>query len=218
MSSAVSETLTYEASVIGPDDGDPRNAASVRDGLQDLANRTKFLKETGPSLTGTNKYALASRQITRYLPFSFIAKPAEWLASAGSGDDSAATLVNTAVRLYIPLDVPNGSTLDEVSVEVSGAGGHAGLPGTMPAIIVQQHSLGANAAVGTSQSDTSGGTGAYQTPHYITKTGLAHSVNRVTNRYFVQLTSESGANALAGLSVFGVLVKFTVTSMDDGAA
>lgn len=45
MSSAITETATYTASVIGPDGTDPRTAASVRTPLQHLANRTKFLKE-----------------------------------------------------------------------------------------------------------------------------------------------------------------------------
>lgn len=44
MSSAVSETSTWEAAVIGPDGADLRTAASVRTGLQDLANRTKWLR------------------------------------------------------------------------------------------------------------------------------------------------------------------------------
>ncbi len=44
MASAITETETYESQVIGPDDGDTRNAASVRVGMEDLANRTKYLK------------------------------------------------------------------------------------------------------------------------------------------------------------------------------
>lgn len=46
MSSAITETATWETAVIGPDGVDPRTAASVRTPLQDLANRTKFLKES----------------------------------------------------------------------------------------------------------------------------------------------------------------------------
>lgn len=46
MSSAISESATWETSVIGPDGTDPRTAASFRTPLQDLANRTKFLKES----------------------------------------------------------------------------------------------------------------------------------------------------------------------------
>jgi hypothetical protein len=46
MSSAVTEAATWETSVIGPDGTDLISAAGVRTGLQDLANRTKFLKES----------------------------------------------------------------------------------------------------------------------------------------------------------------------------
>lgn len=45
MGSAVTETATWESQVIGPDGSSLRTAASVREGLQDLANRTKWLKE-----------------------------------------------------------------------------------------------------------------------------------------------------------------------------
>lgn len=46
MSSAVTEAATWETSVIGPDGTDLISAAGVRTGLQDLANRTKWLKES----------------------------------------------------------------------------------------------------------------------------------------------------------------------------
>lgn len=43
MPSAVANTDTYEASVMAPVGGDPRSAASVREGLEDLSNRTTYL-------------------------------------------------------------------------------------------------------------------------------------------------------------------------------
>lgn len=46
MSSAVTEAATWETSVIGPDGTDLISAAGVRTGLQDVANRTKWLKES----------------------------------------------------------------------------------------------------------------------------------------------------------------------------
>ena len=45
MSSAISESSTFDATVTGPDDGDARNAASVRVGLGNLTNRSKFLND-----------------------------------------------------------------------------------------------------------------------------------------------------------------------------
>lgn len=44
MASNISETPTYEANVVGPDAGDAVTAAAIRTGLQDLANRTAFMK------------------------------------------------------------------------------------------------------------------------------------------------------------------------------
>ena len=62
MPSAISETSVYETEVIGPDDGDTRNAASVRVGMQDLANRTKYLNDNkalsaSPTFTGTATFS-----------------------------------------------------------------------------------------------------------------------------------------------------------------
>ena len=44
MASAVTETAEWVGSVIGPDVGDPRTAASVRSGLEDLARRSTWLR------------------------------------------------------------------------------------------------------------------------------------------------------------------------------
>ena len=41
MSSAVSESATWETSVIGPDGADVINVTGIRNGLQDLAKKPK---------------------------------------------------------------------------------------------------------------------------------------------------------------------------------
>lgn len=46
MSSAVTESASYAASITGPDGTDPRTAASVRTPLGQLASRSKWLKES----------------------------------------------------------------------------------------------------------------------------------------------------------------------------
>lgn len=45
MSSAITEASTWETQVVAPEDGDARNAASVRTPIQDVTNRTKWLRE-----------------------------------------------------------------------------------------------------------------------------------------------------------------------------
>lgn len=47
MPSAVTETTTWESSVIAPVGSDVMSATGIRDMAQDVANRTKWLKESG---------------------------------------------------------------------------------------------------------------------------------------------------------------------------
>lgn len=47
MSSVITETAAHDASVIGPDDGDPLVAAAWRIGFGNLANRGKYMIEKG---------------------------------------------------------------------------------------------------------------------------------------------------------------------------
>ena len=46
MASAVTETSTFDASVVAPDSGDARTASSVRTPFTNVANRTKFLYDS----------------------------------------------------------------------------------------------------------------------------------------------------------------------------
>ncbi len=98
MASAVTETEVYEASVIGPDDGDARNAASVRVGLEDLANRTKFLKartnllatvttyEGDPGWSGGAVPALTSAGSTSGTSFTNFAGRSVTISNIKTGD------------------------------------------------------------------------------------------------------------------------------------
>jgi hypothetical protein len=46
MSTILTETSTFTATVTAPDDGDPATGAAVTTGLQSLTNRTKYLNDT----------------------------------------------------------------------------------------------------------------------------------------------------------------------------
>jgi hypothetical protein len=79
MSHSLTETATYDASVVVPDGGDPRTAASVVEGMQALANRTKYIKDL---LSGD-------------LPAGLILDPTDatvplWKTTKGAGDDANA--------------------------------------------------------------------------------------------------------------------------------
>lgn len=114
---------------------------------------------------------------------------------------TAGQWVNLSIgtNLFIPIQVPNGATLTTVEVRLTGAGSHAGLPGTMPLVTVRRFdtSSGLGFTLG-SASDPSGSVGTFQGSHSITVSGMSHTIDRTVNRYYVQLTAENGANALVG--------------------
>jgi hypothetical protein len=86
MASNISESAVYEANVVGPDDGDTANAASVRTGLQDLANRTEWLKEKTFRL---GSIAINASLTTYFVDVEDDGSTAAWTASAvnlGGGD------------------------------------------------------------------------------------------------------------------------------------
>lgn len=107
MASAISESSVFEANVIGPDDGDPRNAASVREGLQDLANRTKHLNDNKANLSG----ATFTGAVTTTAGFAASSGPINItgtgsLSHSGSGGASfSACPVTHTNGAFLPLNV-----------------------------------------------------------------------------------------------------------------
>jgi hypothetical protein len=95
------------------------------------------------------------------------------------------------------LDVPNGATLTSVSIFFHPAPGHVGLPAQMPVATVRaaSSSTGLAASVATA-TDSSSTLSAYEAGHVLTVGGMAHTVDRSTERYHVTFTAEAGANAL----------------------
>lgn len=69
MPSNITESDLWEAAVSGPDDLDALNALSVRNGLQDLANRTRFLRS---SLIEVATFQFSGTIDTSYSGSSFV--------------------------------------------------------------------------------------------------------------------------------------------------
>jgi len=138
---------------------------------------------------------------TRISPISPTADSANWKVIEGG----FATNLVLNTDLGIPIDPPQGATLDAYVVRFQGAAAHAGLPGTMPSVALNYYNVatGFVVSVATGQaSDTSANTTAYQLVHTITANnvgaGIGHVVDKTTRKYFIALTAESGANALVG--------------------
>lgn len=111
------------------------------------------------------------------------------------------TTVNTATSLIIPLRPPDGMELIIVGVAVRGATGHAWPIGSMPTMEFKSITMdGVTTTIGT-DADGSSSAVDYEAWHALVLSPVSHTVDIVNNAYFLVVTSESGANALAGFMV-----------------
>lgn len=114
--------------------------------------------------------------------------------------DSAAS----ASIVFIKLPLPKKGVLTSVTAMLAGTAGHAGLPGTMPKIDLFRQDTGSTGAPTSlgSTTDTAANAAAYETPHAVAITGLSEAFEHDSgNAYYVRVTGEAGANALAGLAL-----------------
>lgn len=207
------------ASLIGFDGSGGYGGGTVLDGLAEVgptASTAYSGAKTFDNITasGSNKYKLASRSITRIMPDVGQAPAAHWTFDAAGKQwvgDATASFVRYSV------DVPNGATITGFKAYFLPAGGHGALPASMPVAQLEVLDNANNSSVFGTTTDTSANTGAYQAFHSITKTGLSVVVDKSTKRYAISIQDETGANSVAGLRATMVEVTFTTTAQDDGA-
>lgn len=137
-------------------------------------------------------------------------------ADCGITGVQAVTTVNTATTLHWPFKPPHGSTLTAVSVHITGAAGHGGMPATKPSLQVNRVTrAGVHSTISGPTSDTSASTGAYEIDHTINITGLSEVIDNSTYRYVAVISTEAGANALSGAKYTSVGWLATVTGLDE---
>ncbi len=170
------------------------------------------------TMTGTTRVKLASRSITR------VQSNAAWWIHSTSGWDLSGNIngymvwINLVASklLHFPLDLPDGSTFNSVSVRYTGATGHGAFPGgapTMPTFVLKKMDLnGAATTFGATSTDTSASAGAYETAHSITQLAINEVINRATYRYILEFTSEGGGNFIADALLYSITTSCTVTS------
>lgn len=157
---------------------------------------------TSPSYLFTSAMTGISRIVTNPPQ----ADPANWKsATAGFW-----TNLSLGTKIVCNFDPPQGCTITGIRVQYQGAAAHANLPGTMPLVDLRYYDTASNIDLSqATQSDTSANTAAYQLIHAITLTGLSVVVDKRTTRFHVDITAESGANALVGASLVSVQYTYT---------
>lgn len=108
---------------------------------------------------------------------------------------------------------PRVGIMQSLALSVKGAGGHGGLPGTMPNISLYREEPGAGGSTLLgSQDDASASVGAYETLHTILLSGLTETVAR-SYLYRLVLLGETGANAATGLLVYSFTTSIAATQI-----
>lgn len=181
-------------------DGDLIDGAAFLAAQQGVGNRTEFLRK--------RVYAGESGDTIR--PQLVSNDTAVWaIGAAGSAYALNQISAAGASILLMPLEpLPKSGLLTSVSINLAGAAGHAGLPGTMPTLRLYRQDIGSVAAptqVGATITDTSASVAAYELSHALTITGLTEALAHDSgNRYYIRVTGETGANSVAGLALLDV--------------
>jgi hypothetical protein len=139
--------------------------------------------------TSTNKYKLASRGITRV-------HMGDWYEDTGGLTRMAPRSIPVDSVSTSPLQLPNGSTLTEVTFYLDPANhSGTGLPGTMPTFQIWKQALatGVSSQIGSTATDASVDATAYSALHTIVKSGLSEVIDNANYRYWFIFTGEGGA-------------------------
>jgi len=205
MPATITPVNAWTTPLQGPANGDAVDGgagAIYFDMGQWLSNRIEYLRQRS---LGTDQDTLrvgphALRNLSSRFAFqSGTGAPIAWNQSD----------VTDAGLLAFKLTLPKRGTITSVTAYVKGAAGHAGLPGTMPALALLSQDIAGigNGTAEGAQSDTSGSTGAYQAAHTITISGLSIAfLHDDLVDYYVHFTGEDGANKLTGLLLSGIVV------------
>lgn len=221
------DPTSYPTAITIPSDGDPKPAASILVAVEGIADRTANL--AAPRFDATKTYGLASRTIKRKRSaFPVFVSPSDFAILVGTGYAGlVGTNVATLAYCFYPIDVPNGATILNVSLWVRAApfGTYAAFPGVEPGTYPKIQLMQTNVETGTQTSlaasfDTlfSPHTVAgYQASHAIVISGTFGPIDTTTTKLSLLFSSEFGANAQAGMVLYGVETSYTVAEQDPGA-
>jgi hypothetical protein len=161
-------------------------------------------------VSGTNKYKLTSRSLTRTIDTMWVNNT----SGINGLTPHCATLVGgSGDTWYSGLDLPHGQVITEISVRLDPANVGA-LPGTMPAIAITKfnRATGATTTFGTG-TDTSASSVIYSALHDMTISGMSETIDRSTYHYYLGVVGSSGATPANDINMIGATATITCTSL-----
>ncbi len=187
-----------------------------------LSNLLGRIKTEVDRLTALhNKVPGASSQTWTFVPIIAGNDGDEWLQTTGvSGPPYILQSVQPAsdAQIMIPYALPTGARITTVNALCSSPSSHSGsLSGmTMPKLSLYKGQVGGTGTpvvtlIGEA-TDASPTAANYEQQHYISITGLNHTVaSNALNWYYLRLRGESGGNAqIASFRVWMVSITFTI--------
>ncbi len=208
----------YPSTVRLLDDGENRNATTNAPQIEDLADRTAYLKEHGgdpiPSMP-------VSTAVWRTLPDDArtIGDCALWIRNITHTWTSATDDGNELVWTFRP---PKNATITEVYIDLIGGPGHSALPEHMPTARIdrcQFYADGTGLVQIWTLADAAATVEAYEALHHIWAQGLSLTLEGTNfgpeNGFLaLVLTNEWGTDAKISLKVGRPRIKFTCAALD----
>jgi hypothetical protein len=122
-------------------------------------------------------------------------------------------LITGGGAIQLPLGdecLPNGVTLNSVSVKITGSSSDSSLPATMPVLTIYRFDNAGNAVSLGAVTDASGSASAYKTQHALT-VSVGVTVDRSQYSYWALVSPEGSTNSNAGMIVCLPSVTWTGT-------
>lgn len=189
---------------------------SVYDTVPPMGVQTAYINGATGAIYADNGFTFDTVAIDRAQPYKPVYSDSLWTFDTYG---QIITTTNGLSSAHFDLDIPDGATLTSVEVWVLTSAPHAGLPATPPTAVLNKIAVETgSASLLSGETDQSADVTAYELPHSITlnassTTPLSPSViDNAAFYYRVKVTTESGANALAGCTVLSVVATYTTTS------
>lgn len=192
----VTDVDEFTTPVNYPDDGEDADSGSILECIQDLANRTSWLKKRLWGFgTITNQWISVPLTPVVGSSWAFFEEPYAYRQQ------------QVAAVAVIPFPtVLNSMIIKEIEIRARGRGGHASLPENPPRVEFYRQAAFASAELIASVSDSSGSVGTYEAGDTLDMTIPDDGLNTVQGQaYYLKLRGEYGANAIAsGWEVFSI--------------
>lgn len=176
---------------------------------------------SGITLSGTSRLLYASRSLVRIqAPLSWATDPVRWTTQNLTGSNSwknVSAVGGAVATLYWGVRAPNGQTITQVRMRVRNLSETATVAASKMQVQLGYYDFttDADVLIGSAGVDPSTTQAQVIAFHWVSQSGLTHTVDNTSRSYYVVTRSEFGANGVIGDEVHGCEVTCTVTDQNE---